>query len=74
MSTLDQVKENIELSNDGKENSLTEDEKALIENVSESYKSKIKVNCTDCEYCMPCPAGVNIPRCFSIYNNGCTWL
>lgn len=70
MSTLEQVKENIELSNDGNENSLTKDEKSLIKNVSESYKSKIKVDCTDCKYCMPCPSSVNIPRCFSIYNNG----
>lgn len=70
MSTLDQVKENIELSNDGKENSLNKNEKSLIKNVSESYKSKIKVDCTDCKYCMPCPSSVNIPRCFSIYNNG----
>ena len=32
-------------------------------------KEKVKVNCTACEYCMPCPAGVNIPRCFTFYNN-----
>jgi len=24
--------------------------------------------CTGCEYCLPCPSGVSIPRCFELFN------
>lgn len=69
MSTIEQVIENIQVASAAKENSLTDREAKLIEDVKEIFKSKIKVNCTDCKYCMPCPQGVDIPRNFSIYNN-----
>jgi predicted aldo/keto reductase-like oxidoreductase len=32
------------------------------------YQDKIKVNCSACGYCMPCPSGINIPQCFSYLN------
>ena len=33
-------------------------------------QSLIKVPCTGCGYCIPCPKGVDIPRIFYLYNNG----
>ena len=48
--------------------SLTEKEKNIIEEVKKIYLSKIKVNCTKCQYCMPCPFGVDIPGNFAMYN------
>ncbi len=26
--------------------------------------------CTSCGYCYPCPTGVNIPKCLSLYDQG----
>jgi predicted aldo/keto reductase-like oxidoreductase len=40
----------------------------LIGRVKTEYKQRIKVDCTNCGYCMPCPHGVNIPDCFGRYN------
>ena len=35
----------------------------------EIYDSKALVPCTRCAYCMPCPAGLNIPSLINKYNN-----
>lgn len=70
MSEMDHVVENLRIANEAEANSLKPEEKNLIDEVKEMYLSRIKVNCTDCKYCMPCPAGVNIPRCFSLFNDG----
>ncbi|GFP76071.1 aldo/keto reductase [Clostridium fungisolvens] len=68
MNTLEQLVENIKAAGETPENSLTEKELAIVDEVKTIIKGKMKVNCTACGYCMPCPAGVNIPRCFSAYN------
>jgi predicted aldo/keto reductase-like oxidoreductase len=49
-------------------NSLTANELALFEQAKKILFAKIKVNCTACSYCMPCPHGVDVPGCFSYYN------
>lgn len=69
MSTLDQVKENIRYADEGKPSSLKEEEKKLISRVRDMYKEKIKVDCTACKYCLPCPVGVAIPYVFELYND-----
>jgi len=41
----------------------------LIEKVAQTYRKIMKVGCTGCGYCLPCPADVLIPSCFDIYSN-----
>ncbi|MPW27164.1 aldo/keto reductase [Alkalibaculum sp. M08DMB] len=69
MNTMDQVKENINIANEATTNSLTKKELEIVDEVKEILQERIKVNCTACGYCMPCPEGVNIPSCFTMYNN-----
>ncbi len=68
MSTLEQVQENIASANISGVGQLGADELNLIDKVSEAIKSVSPIPCTSCEYCLPCPNEVNIPRNFTVYN------
>jgi uncharacterized protein len=69
MSTMEQVKENIQIAAEGKANTLTYDELNLFEEVKEIYKERIHVTCTGCNYCMPCKNGVDIPLNLNLLND-----
>lgn len=69
MSTLEQVKQNIETAKGATANAFTEDDLKLVQEVTDLYEKNIKVGCTSCEYCLPCPEGVAIPSIFDMYNN-----
>ena len=69
MSTMEQVKENIQIAAEGKVNTLTYDELNLFEEVKEIYKERIHVTCTGCNYCMPCKNGVDIPLNLNLLND-----
>ncbi len=62
------IEENTRLAGEVLPNSLTKDELELYEEVKEQYYRLMRVGCTGCGYCIPCPAGVDIPFCFSYYN------
>jgi len=47
---------------------MSDEEKKVVSEAREIYKRRIKVDCTGCEYCLPCPAGVEIPRIFARWN------
>jgi hypothetical protein len=68
VSTMTQLEDNLRIFADVQPSTLTADEKALIASVQSLYKAKIKVGCTGCNYCMPCPSGVAIPDVFRLYN------
>ena len=70
MSTMQHVEENVVSAGVSGVGTLTEEELALIAQVREKYEALCPIPCTKCDYCMPCPNGVNIPRNFELYNQG----
>jgi predicted aldo/keto reductase-like oxidoreductase len=63
-----QVEENLRIAADARPGSLTPAETALVESVGRKYREIMKVGCTGCGYCQPCPSGVDIPGCFDSFN------
>jgi len=68
-SSLGQLQDHTRIANRALANSLTPEEHALIGQVRQAYRKMLKVDCTGCAYCMPCPNGVNIPQNFNLYND-----
>ena len=66
MSSMEQVDDNLKTFTGFKV--LSENEKNTIDKVVEVLNSRVQNGCTGCRYCMPCPAGVDIPGCFSAWN------
>ncbi len=69
MNEEEHVLENLRIADQAYPDSLTEAELHLVQKVEKKYRELMKVGCTGCRYCTPCPAGVNIPLCFEEYNN-----
>ena len=46
----------------------TDDELALLEDTAQVMLKYPTVPCTECQYCMPCPYGLDIPGIFAHYN------
>ncbi|MBR4879591.1 MAG: aldo/keto reductase [Clostridia bacterium] len=68
MNSLEMVQENVKNAADSRENQLTDEDKSLLAQVVEAINEKMKVGCTGCGYCMPCPKKVDIPGTFASYN------
>ena len=68
MTEPEQVEQNLEYASRSSIGMVTEEERAIYANAKEIFDRASLVDCTKCEYCMPCPFGLNIPGIFAAYN------
>ncbi len=68
MNTMEMVSDNIATASTSNIGDLTEDDNKMLKAVVKAINEKMKVGCTGCGYCMPCPKNVDIPLAFSAYN------
>lgn len=66
MSNMGQVEDNLATFDHFEP--LSDAEQKVVEDVADALRRRVQNGCTGCRYCMPCPAGVDIPKCFSIWN------
>ncbi len=69
MNDQTQINENVQIACGAVSNSMSPKELSLVEEAAGTFRKVMKVGCTGCQYCMPCPSGVNIPYCFDIFNS-----
>jgi uncharacterized protein len=69
MNTMEQLEENLKIAQEAHPNMLTEQELDITGQAKSIFENKVKISCTDCGYCLPCPSGVNIPENFAKYND-----
>lgn len=69
MNKEEHIKENLKITAKALPNSLTEDELDIVGQVRDKYRTFMKTGCTGCRYCMPCPSGIDIAKCFEIYDS-----
>ncbi len=70
MNELHQVDENVDTAEKYLPESLDWHELSIYKEVKKELRRKIKIPCTGCNYCMPCPKGVDIPANMDCYNIG----
>jgi predicted aldo/keto reductase-like oxidoreductase len=68
-SSIEQLKENLAIFEEAQPNVLSDADRALIDDIRACYRAQNSIDCTACEYCLPCPSGVAIPEIFRMYNN-----
>ena len=66
MSNMEQVEDNLKTFGEFKP--LSDEEQKTIKEIVDLINSRVQNGCTGCAYCMPCPAGVDIPGCFKAWN------
>lgn len=69
MNSAEMLRDNLQTADSIQAGELTEEELEVYRKVIGIINAKIKVPCTGCRYCMPCPRGVDIPGCFAAYNH-----
>ena len=69
MNSEEMIRENVRIASEVQTGEFTEEDFSLIEVVKKDIQDTLKVGCTGCGYCMPCPKGIDIPAAFRCYNH-----
>lgn len=69
MNDKKQIAENIRIAETAEIGSLSGDELQAVDDAAAAFRRLMKIPCTACQYCMPCPVHVDIPSAFHFYNN-----
>lgn len=68
MNSMEMVRENVKIASEARAGELTGTDMELFQMVKREINRKVRVGCTACGYCMPCPQGIDIPGTFRCYN------
>ena len=68
MNTMEMVEENIRNASNAFVGELTDADQSMLRRVVDAIQETMKVGCTACGYCQPCPKNVDIPGVFACYN------
>ncbi len=68
MNSLEMVEQNVKIADESPAGCMTQEERDLVARVKAEVDRTMRVGCTGCGYCMPCPSGVDIPGTFRCYN------
>ena len=68
MNSEEMIRENMATASQTVAGEMTAEDQAMLQRVVAAINAKMKVGCTGCGYCMPCPRGVDIPGTFAAYN------
>ena len=68
MNSMEMLKENIRIADTVQAFELKQKDLNVYQKVTALLNEEVKVPCTGCGYCQPCPAGVDIPGVFRCYN------
>ncbi len=76
MNSLDMVRENAAVADAARPGELTDRDRNLYAEAVKAINAKMRVGCTGCRYCMPCPHNVDIPGTFAAYNRAASdgWM
>ena len=68
MNSMEMLHENVDTASSIAVGELTDADQQMLKAVEKAINAKLKVPCTGCGYCMPCPKSVDIPGTFAAYN------
>ena len=68
MSTMEMLEENLRVATEAQAGEITPEDRQLYSDAVQIINESVRVGCTGCGYCQPCPKGVDIPGTFAALN------